>query len=251
MKTENNRILVGGVIIAIVLSIISLVHSGNREIFVTASLDEGHKNSITVTGKAERMVKPDTASVSFTMTKKSKTLSIATNSVNERIAKLLEDLSNQGVEKKDIKTTNYNVRPEYNWHNKQRKFDGYRVTQSIQIKIRDLEKVESVLSEISKLEVDNVSQLNFFVDDDEKIKEELRSEAIKKAKKKAQKLAQELGISLETIIAFNEGGNRHHHFQQRSSAFSMEALDEESMQASIPVGENKMRSTVSITYRIK
>jgi len=77
------------VIIAVVVLVAVIVLFGDRGGEEKILLQNDYDNTISVTGEAERFVKPDTASVSFTMTRKSRVLSEATDSVNERIVSTL------------------------------------------------------------------------------------------------------------------------------------------------------------------
>lgn len=216
------------------------------------SLSPEDQNTITVTGEAERFVAPDTARISFSMTRKDRVLSTATDSVNKRIGELLTGLEEFGVEEKHIKTTNYQVYPEYDYSRDSgaRTFSGYRVSQNIELKIVDLDQVSNIVSTVPQYEVDNVSGLTFYTDDDEQIRDELREEAIDDAKDKARDLARDLGVSLDDIVGFSEGGGGYNpqpvYSRLQNSAFA----EDEAIEASLPAGENEMRATVSITYRI-
>jgi len=242
-------------VIAIGLAVTVLIAAAfisNRDITVNPNAQE---HTITVSAESERLVAPDTAKVSFSMTRKSTDLSQATESVNERIAQMVEALDEFGVEEKDIKTTSYSVQPEYNyvWDAVDRVFDGYRVRQTIELTIRDLDQVSPVLTQISEFEVDNVSGLSFYVDEDDEINEELREEAINKAKDKAQVLARDLGVKLDTIIRFNESGagNPPYPVYEERMYGLGGAEDATVSNAVVPTGENKYVSRVSITYLIE
>ena len=223
---------------------------GNQSLVIS----DGNTKTITLVGEAERFVSPDTASVNFSMTNKSKSTKDATDSVNERIDALLKALRSFGVEEKDIKTTNYNLYPEYTYpRNSGRVFDGYRVTQSLEVKIRDLDSASDILTKVGELEVDNLSGLNFFVDNDDEILDKLRAEAIDDAKQKSRELGRELGVNLNKIVGFSEGSN--FGYKQptlvRSFALEEEAFFDTAVSANIPTGENKMTSSVSVTFEIQ
>jgi len=244
---QNNTLLY----LLIALVAISLgalfVASGDK---TTTFSNENQENTISVSGESERFVAPDTASLSFSMTRKSNNLSEATDSVNERISELIKSLKSDGVKESDIKTTGYNVNPQYAYTDRQRVFDGYRVTQSVQVKIRELDNVNTVVTKIGELEVDNVSGLNFFIDNDEEIQEELREEAIKDAQDKANKLARDLGVDLDRIVGFSEGGGSYYPQPYFKTAAFAEDLAFDVAEASIPAGENRLSSQVTITYSI-
>jgi len=238
-------------IVLVVIALASLfVATRDQEIVLSQSES---RNTISITGEAERFVAPDTASMSFSMTRKSTNLSEATDSVNERISSLVSSLRSDGVRESDIKTTNYSVQPQYIYNERERVFDGYRVTQSLEVKIRDLDSVSSVVSKIGELEVDNVSGLSFFVDNDEEIREELREEAIDDARAQASRLASDLGVSLSKIIGFSEGGAVKFISEPvfRTTAFAEEALFDASVPVSIPTGEDRLNARVTITYELE
>lgn len=223
----------------------------NREIVI--SNDTYDQKTITVSGEAERFVAPDTARISFSMTRKNVNLSVATDSVNERIGEMVDALSEFGVKDKDMKTTNYNVYPEYNYvrNSGERTFDGYRVNQSIELKIRDLDQVSPILTKIASFEVDNVSGLSFYVEDDQDIRDELRKEAIDSAKAKAAELSRDLGVSLKTIVGFNEGGQGYYPQPVYAAAMDFEESSFAVREATVPAGENAYNAQVSITFVIE
>lgn len=247
MDTQKKNTFLLAALVLLALGVLLLI-AQDREITVS----NAQENTISVTGEAEQFIAPDTASISFSMTRKSKNLSEATDSVNKRISELIRSLKDDGVKESDIKTTGYNVNPQYVYLERERTFDGYRVTQSVQVKIRDLDNVNTVVTKIGKLEVDNVSGLTFFIDNDEKIQEDLREDAIKDAKKKASKLAKDLGVNLDDIVGFSEGGGGYYpNLYSKNGSFALESADFAPAPASIPAGENRLQSTVTITYTIK
>lgn len=241
-------------VIAIGLAVTVLVAAAfisNRDITINPNAQE---HTITVSAESERLVAPDTAKVSFTMTRKSTDLSQASESVNERIGEMVDSMDEFGVEEKDIKTTSYSVQPEYNYvrDSGDRVFDGYRVRQTIELTIRNLDEVAPILTQISSFKVDNVSGLSFYVDEDEEINNELREEAINKAQDKAKILARDLGVKLDTIIRFNESGAGNPPYPMyEERAYGMGGEDMAAPSAVVPTGENKYTSRVSITYLIE
>ncbi|PID83388.1 hypothetical protein CSB11_01180 [Candidatus Campbellbacteria bacterium] len=216
------------------------------------NLSELKDNTIRIKGEAEKIVAPDVASVSFEITRKSKSTKDATEYVNKRIKQLTDMLSYEGINQKDFKTASYNVHPEYNYTKGKRTFSGYRVSQRIDVKIRDLDNVSTILTKINQVGVDNVSRLKFFIDDDKEIKEELRKKAIENSKQKAEKIAKDLGVKLDEIVGFSEEANRDYEPRYLSNMKLAGAKEDavELNQAVIPVGSNKITSTIYITYKI-
>jgi uncharacterized protein YggE len=223
----------------------------NRDVTINANTDSTIDNTIAVEGSAETFAKPDTASVSFSVTKKAPTTDVAMNSVNERMNALVKQLKSAGVEEKDIKTTNYDVYPEYSYNDGNQNFEGYRVRQSVSVIIRDLENTSKVLATVNNAGVDNVSQLNFYVDDMDEINEQLRTEAINDAKEQAKKIAKDLGVSLGDIVGYDEyGSNNPEPYPMVERAYAADNIEpiEEPV---VPTGENQFSANVTVIYRIQ
>jgi uncharacterized protein YggE len=71
-------------------------------------------NTITISGKSERQVVPDTARIYFSINEYKKDQKIAADIVNKKTKKIIEVIRKIGIEEKDIKTKNYSVYPQYN-----------------------------------------------------------------------------------------------------------------------------------------
>jgi len=242
-STMTNIFLVG-----IFVMMAYLVFS-NRD--VTINSNSEMDNTIAVEGTAETFAKPDTASVSFAITQKASTTDVAMDSVNKRMAALVEQLKAVGVDEKDIKTTNYNVYPEYSYNEGKQTFEGYRVSQSITVVIRDLENTSDVLATVNNAGVDNVSQLTFYVDEMDAINTQLRTDAINDAKKQAKQIAKDLGVSLGGVVGYDEYGNDNiepYPMAERAYAAGDVAPVAEAV---IPTGENQFNTNVTVIYEIK
>ena len=169
-------------------------------------------NTIAVSGKGEVVVKPDIATVSFTVTEENLDVGVAQDTVNKTVAKIVDYIKTQGVNEKDIKTTGYNIYPRYNYVNATaypynqgtRVLAGYDVSQSIEVKIRDLTKAGKIVSGLGEFGVKDMSGLNFSVDKQDEITKQARDLAIADARADAEKIAKGLGVRLVKITSFSE-----------------------------------------------
>ncbi len=237
------------VLVFVVLAYLAFAH---RDVRVNMAHDEQDR-TITVEGVAETFIAPDTASVSFSVTKKAATTDVATDSINGRMSMLVAELQQIGVAQKDIKTVNYTVQPEYSYNNGTQIFDGYRATQRITVTIRDLSKASDVLGTVNSADVDHVSQLSFFVDETEEIMKKLRKQAIDDAQAKAKTLAKDLGVHLDEIVGYGDdnmdAGNQLLYRSQKMD-YAMGAKEESVADAVVPTGEIQFHISVSVTYKI-
>lgn len=245
--TVDSKVLTNILIVGIFVMMAYLVFS-DRDVRVDMTTSEGER-TISVDGTAETFVAPDTASVSFAIMQKSPTTSVATDSVNKRMDVLVKDLEKIGIEKKDIKTVQYDVQPEYSYNEGKQKFEGYRVTQRVDVVMRDLDTTSDVLATVNSAGVDNVSELKFFVDDTEGVMKDLQKQAINDAKEKAKELSKDLGVNLNEIVGYDTVNDNSVQPAYRSD-MAFAAVKEENAPAVVPTGENQFVSNVSVVYKI-
>lgn len=114
------------------------------------------------------------------------------------------ELKKMGTADKDLQS-NYTIYPDYNYtQDKGQELRGYRVSNSLTIKIRDLSKISNVLGLAGKYGATEVSGLSFTIDDPENLKAQARDKALADLKVKANHLANVLGVRFGGIINYNE-----------------------------------------------
>ncbi|MFA6340630.1 MAG: SIMPL domain-containing protein [Candidatus Paceibacterota bacterium] len=238
------------IVLAIIIAIIVV------EAFDCDRRDTEQKDTIVVAGKGELTVKPDIATISFSVMEENMDVSKASDAVNKKIAKIMDVLKADSVDEKDIKTTDYNIYPRYDYTSAQiypyrgtQVLAGYDVTQSITVKIRDLSKAGKIITDLGTLGVTNMSGLSFTEDKYDELVKEARDQAIAQARTEAKKLAKALGVRLGKIVGYSEGANYPTYYKSAvmDSSMGMGGATE----AVIPTGENKITSSVSVTYEIK
>ncbi len=122
--------------------------------------------------------------------------------------KILSAVKTLGIEKKDIKTTNYSVYPNYSYENNVSKISGYNGNATLSIKVRKIELLSKVIDEASKAGANEIQNTQFNVDSPSKFREQAREKAIKNAREQAEKMAKSLGIRLGRVtnIVESAGG---------------------------------------------
>lgn len=205
-------------------------------------------NTISVSGTGEAFAKPDIARISVSVSKLAATALEAQKQHTEAINKVVEFIKNSGVEDKDIKTSNYSINQEYDYTETGRRFLGYRIAQTLEVKIRNLDNVGKILSGATAAGANEISGVQFVIDNEDAMKREAREQAIGKAKEKAREIEKDLGIKLGKLTSFYESGGD----------FPIYALKSEGMGGGIggaapeiPTGENKITIVVNLTYEVK
>jgi uncharacterized protein YggE len=216
-------------------------------------------NVISVSGTGEAITVPDIATFSFSVTENAKTVKEAQDKSATKINTALNAIKKGGVAEKDIKTLSYNIAPHYDYTQLacvngycppgKSVLNGYDVSQTIQVKVRDLTKAGELFGTIGSAGVQTVDGLAFSVDDIDSVKALARADAITKAKAKAEKIADALGVSLVRITSYSDSSN--------DVAYPMYSGRVEMMSAKadvvpqVPAGEQKVTANVNITYEIR
>jgi uncharacterized protein YggE len=246
-----------------VLTLLLLVLVGYFFVGTLNKIKEGKNipttDTISITATGEVYVKPDLALASFSVVTESESVETAMKENTENMNAITDFIKKKGVEDKDLKTTNFNISPRYEWHDAsvypyyptgKRVLVGYEITQTLQVKIRDLSKVGEIIQGATESGANQVGELQFTVDDYDTARAEAREEAIAKAKAKANELASQLGIKLVKIKSFSDTSDtpRYYGFAEKSS--SAIGLGGGDSTPQIQTGENKVEVTVYITYEI-
>ena len=215
-------------------------------------------NTISVQGEGEVFAIPDVATFSFSVIKEGKTAKEVQDRAAEISNRAIEYLKENGIEERDIKTTNYNVYPRYEYEKivcitfpcpqGERKLVGFEINQSVTVKIRDTKIAGELLSGIGAFGVERISGLSFSIDDESELKRQARKKAVEDAKEKAKVLADDLGVRLVRIVNFSEFDSP---VFARFEATVGVGGEGGGVVPDIEVGENKITSRVHITYEIR
>ncbi len=219
-------------------------------------------NTIMVSGEGEVYAAPDIAVITFTVREKNKKVVAAQDAVKTKVNAALKALDDLSVDKKDITTNYYSSYPKYEYSDpscmgfpcptyRNPVLWGYEVTQSITVKVRDIEKTGDLLEKLAAADVTEVSGPNFSIDKEDEVKNQARAKAIAQAKEKAETLAESLGVDLVRIVSFNENGDRGGIYYAKAMSATAEGGMGGDNDMSVPSGENKITSNVSITYEIR
>ncbi len=167
-----------------------------------------NQNTISVTGEGKVYTKPDIAFVNLAVVSEGRRVVDVQSENTKKVNKVIEFLKESDIEEKDIKTTTYNLYPQYNYENiRIPEIVGYRIVQTLEVKIRALGEVGNILEGAINNGVNQVNSLYFQVDDDEALKAQARELAINDAKEKAKELASQLEVKLLKISGYSESAS--------------------------------------------
>lgn len=209
---------------------------------------------ISVTGEGKVEAAPDIAMLTFgVQTGRQPDAEQAMAMLTEDMNAIIEAIQEAGIEEKDIATQYLNLNPAYDWIDGRQVERGFEASQSLQVKVRDLDKISEILDIAVSNGANQSGGVSFTIDEPAELQAEAREEAIQDAEAKAQKLADQLGVRLGSIRSFNEGYSGTPpmpYYDQRAVMMDSAESGGATMAPKIPTGEQEVNVTVSITYEI-
>lgn len=261
MKTILKTSVLSAVFTVILLSGINYAVNRNWNMFY-----KSNALPFTVQGTGTVKAEPDQAEISFTVTKTAPKLQDAQDQANKATNAMVAAVKDLGVDKKDIKTSNYSSYPNYAQtpvaqpekmmlmpiKQDTQSIESYTVTENITINIMQQDKVNQVIDAVTKAGAENVSGPNYtFSDDKQKeLQKQARDKAIADAKEKADSLAKASGIRLGKLTSVQEGGNGGGFPMARTMMLDSKAAagGVASAPTEINPGQNEVFSTVTLSY---
>lgn len=260
MAETNKKILI------FILNIFLLALIALAGVKVANEIKEGEEigqetiAKITVSGTSEIYVKPDLAVIDISVITQKKTVDEALSENAKSMNAVIDSVKNQGIEEKDIKTIAFNISPRYEYLKEgidiylypsgKRTLVGYEVTQSLEVKIRDMTKIGELIQGATDNGANDIGDLFFTIDNQDEFKAQAKAKAIEEAKNNAQTLASQLGVKLVRVLDFSENTYTPNYVNYfKDAAVGLESSSGPAPQ--IQTGENKIESTVTITYEIK
>ena len=209
------------------------------------------KNTFDVSAEGESVVVPDEAKLSFGVEEMFNSVEEAQERVSEKMNNFQKDLQEIGVKKKDIKTTSYNVYPNYDYSKGKSSVNGYRVNSRIEVKFSDFSKVNEVIVKAGQLKLNQIGGLTFGLSEEaeDKALSFAREKAIESAKLKAEELAKFAGVKLGKIVNVSErkhGSNRPMPMLMTGNAVTKN--ESNSVKPQIEPGNEKVVVTVTLSY---
>jgi len=158
------------------------------------------QTGIWVSGQGKITVTPDLAVLNLGITAQSTSVAEAQAQNAAAMEKLMAALTGSGIDKKDIQTQNFSIQQMTRWDdkNQQEIVTGYRVSNMVVVKIRDLDSVGAVIDASVEAGGDliRINGIGFSVENPEKYDKQVRELAMNDAKEKAQQLASLSGVTL-------------------------------------------------------
>ena len=208
------------------------------------------QEGIWVSGTGEVSGVPDIVTFRLGIEAQEKSVADAQTQAAEAMNKVMAALTASGVAEKDIQTQYFSIRRVTRWdrEKEQEVVVGYRVTNRVTAKIRDVEKAGTIIDAVAEAggDLTRVDSIGFSIDDPTAYYEEARKEAVADAKAKAEELAGRAGVKLGKPTYISEGT------RVTSPVPRAVVVYEEAVGAPTPIspGEMEISLTIQVAYAI-
>jgi uncharacterized protein YggE len=164
--------------------------------------------TITMTGTGEATGVPDQLAFTLAITRKADDVATAMDLTSATMKRALDALANQGVLRKDTKSTGLSIDPEYDYPSSgPAVLTGYRVRQSVSVLVRDLRQGGKAIAAAVQAggNATRVSNIGLRIGDKDALLADARDAAVEAATAKAEQYAEATGQPLGRVLTVKEG----------------------------------------------
>lgn len=221
---------------------------GSGEAEVANTISSQQNIGIWVTGEGKVTVVPDVAILSLGVEAQATTVTESQQQAAEAMDAIMGVLDDYGIAEEDIKTRYYSIQPVRRWDDGQEILLGYRVTNTVEVKVRNVEDTGSIIDAVVVAGGDytRVDSISFTVDEPEAYYEQAREEAMADAEAKAKQLAELGGVGLGKPTYIAEYGGYISPVVYRD----LEVAEGAAETTPISPGETEIQLTVQVVYSI-
>jgi len=168
----------------------------------------GQQEGIWVNGNGKVYAVPDVAILQLGIESQEITVAEAQSKAQQAMSDVMKALEAQGIAEKDIQTQYFNIQRVTRWDNdkQQEIVIGFRVTNMVTAKIRDVNKAGAVIDAVAVAggDLTRIDSIGFTVDDPSEYYAQAREMAVTDAAAKAKQLADAAGVRLGKLTYISE-----------------------------------------------
>lgn len=206
--------------------------------------------TISVNGTGEVMAVPDLATITLGVMSSAATAQEALAANTRSMTDVMALLKKEGIEDRDISTSNFNVSPRYDYGQggtQPPKVMGYDVSNTVTVNVRKADALGDLLDKAVTAGSNQVYGIAFSVSKPEAKLDEARKSAVADARRKAEIYAVAGGFKLGDILSVAEGSN----YRPPLPMVMKSTMAAEAAPVPVARGEQSLTVDVSIVWAIK
>ncbi len=213
--------------------------------------------SVTVNSSETVSVVPDMAIVVYSVRTESGTAADCQQKNAASVAQVVELLKGLGVEERSIQTSDFSMRPVYDYSGNTARITGYEAETSLTVSDLKIDGLGDILSQSVASGINTVSSITYQASEYDQSYQEALTKAVDMARQKAETLAAASGATVGRVITIQEtGGYTQARYENTAGVNAMNARKEmglqdtvESMAEMMP-GEIAVEASVTIEYEL-
>jgi len=212
-------------------------------------LGQAQPRTISVTGNSEVILAPDIAYVSIGVHTEAQTAKDAVATNNTQTQAVIDAIQSQGVDPKDIQTTNFSVYQQEKFAPTGESLGTFFMTDNtVYVTVRDITKIGDILDAAVSAGANSIYGITFDVKDKESAMASGRDQAMVDAQTQAEQLATAAGVELGDVQSIS-----YYSSYPSPIYYDNKAMGVGGGAQSVPVSPGQMTLTVSVSvsYYIK
>ena len=208
------------------------------------------ETTLSLTGSGEVSVAPDIASISLGVSVDAETASAAMKQQAAQMTGVFNALKKAGIAAKNMQTGNISLNPRYDYssrNNSPPKLIGYNASNTVNIIVRDLDKLGPTLDAVVDAGGNTVNSVSFSLDDSAEAQAEAQKLAVQDALAKAELYAAAAGVKVKRIITMNEAGG---YYPQPMPMKAMRAEASDASFTPVAAGEVNYSASMNVVFEL-
>jgi len=204
--------------------------------------------TLNVNGSGQVYATPDMAYISIGIHTENADAGQAVADNSAQAEAITTALLAEGVEAKDIQTTNFSIYPQDQYSPEGQKTGTiYVVDNSVYVTVRDLDKLSATLQAAVDAGANSVNGISFDISDKDALQSQARDAAMQDAQTKAEELAQSAGVTL------GEVQNISYYSSIPMPVYDYKGVGGAAQAGAVPVspGQMAVNAEVNVTYEIE
>ncbi len=249
MKRKSSFLFVPiAVMLVLTLAGCAVRADGDGASILPVGEDAKAPKSISVSAQGKVTAQPDVAYVTVGVTTQNKDMQEAQDNNAQTMNAMTEALKSAGLTEDDIKTTQYNAYPIYDYSSGTNKIVNYEVNNQVELTIKDITRVGEYIDIAVNNGANMTNAISFGILDQQAIYNDALKLAVEAAKAKADTLAAAGGVKIVGILQMAENSSGGGIVREYPEA----AMDEgKSGSTPISSGNLDIEANVTVVYEIE
>ena len=156
---------------------------------------------ISVNGYHKISAVPDILRLSLSLIETGRDVEEVSQSVSKRTTRLIKELKNLGIDKKDLTSSHLRIVPHYNWQNREQVYVTTEVARDIEVILRDLSQYDEFIRTLLKAKAGRINSTVLESSKEDSLRKKALQAAMANARNKAELLVSDLNVKVGSVYA--------------------------------------------------